>query len=98
IHRLINIYFSGILLVLPAFNEAATLHKCPCNCNDHKYSPVCAVDVAARDRDTFPTECHLTCYNCTMDKNYVIVSRGECAVTTPRPTRPTNRNNGRGSR
>ncbi|XP_049780739.1 Kazal peptide Pr13a-like [Schistocerca cancellata] len=67
------------VFALLAVGEAArstSTTKCNCRC-DLSPSPVCARD-STGDVDTFQNFCMLSCYNCTMDKDYVVIRRGEC--------------------
>nr|AGM32892.1 Kazal domain-containing peptide [Coptotermes formosanus] len=76
--------FQGLIIFVPDSYESATVIKCNCNC-PREFQPVCAQD-STGDRDMFPNECHLDCYNCTHNKDYVIKSRGDCeASSTSRP-------------
>ncbi|XP_023712773.1 greglin [Cryptotermes secundus] len=86
--------FLGVVMLMPASYESATLIKCNCNC-PREFQPVCAQD-STGDRDMFPNECHLMCYNCTHDKDYVIKSQGDCeASTTAQPRTAARRRQGR---
>ena len=53
-------------MFMPASYESATVIRCNCNC-PREFQPVCAQD-STGDREMFPNECHLNCYNCTHDK------------------------------
>nr|CAD7404278.1 unnamed protein product [Timema poppensis] len=48
-------------LLISSCSSAKCVCKCPTN------QPVCAKD-STGDKDTFPSECALKCYNCTHDK------------------------------
>uniref|UniRef100_A0A1B6KMJ0 Kazal-like domain-containing protein n=1 Tax=Graphocephala atropunctata TaxID=36148 RepID=A0A1B6KMJ0_9HEMI len=58
------------------FPLKTTAKPCNCNCNLSDYQPLCASDKT--DRDTFVNECQLECYNCTCNKNYQVLYKGEC--------------------
>ncbi|XP_067004860.1 Kazal peptide Pr13a [Anabrus simplex] len=81
--------FAALLMLGAVAAVTAKSAKCNCNCPLSDYKPLCAVDNTG-DSDTFPNECVLKCYNCTHDKAYVILRRGECSSTTtarPRSSR-----------
>ncbi|KDR21292.1 hypothetical protein L798_04266 [Zootermopsis nevadensis] len=80
------IIFLSVVVLMPDSYESATVIRCKCNC-PREFEPVCAED-STGDRDMFPNECHLSCYNCTHDKDYVIKSRGECSTSTTTSSRP----------
>nr|CAD7600623.1 unnamed protein product [Timema genevievae] len=58
IHR-VKVGFSCLLI------SSSSSAKCVCKCPTNQ--PVCAKD-STGDKDTFPSECALKCYNCTHDK------------------------------
>jgi hypothetical protein len=62
----LHMYSAGTIMLMPDSYESATVVKCNCNCS-REFKPVCAQD-STGDRDMFPNECHLNCYNCTHDK------------------------------
>nr|CAD7405869.1 unnamed protein product [Timema cristinae] len=49
----------------PSLLISSSSAKCVCKCPTNQ--PVCAKD-STGDKDTFPSECALKCYNCTHDK------------------------------
>ncbi|XP_046385122.1 uncharacterized protein LOC124155389 isoform X2 [Ischnura elegans] len=50
--------------------------RCNCACANQG-DQVCAQE-GRGPRETFPSKCHLECYNCTDNKQYVVVHKGQC--------------------
>ncbi|XP_069677914.1 Kazal peptide Pr13a-like [Periplaneta americana] len=93
----IILFLCAVMLLPDCYDAAVPIKPVKCNCNcSLTYTPVCAVDHASGDRDTFPNECALQCYNCTHEKNYVITARRECSSGTSTPSSGTRRR-GRGT-
>nr|ATU82671.1 venom Kazal domain peptide 1 [Pristhesancus plagipennis] len=66
------------VLLIVGLEAASTKKKCQCDCKKYPTATVCAKDLKTGDTETFLNVCQVTCYNCTHNKNYVIMYSGEC--------------------